>query len=148
MWHPWGGHDNRRNSFWSCVIASYEDPVSTTAVCAFLPLPHHSRILTWSPSTTISIMSINHNDVAGRKYWTDDGTLLVRVQQAAYKLRPDSLNQLSSRFASFPRTHDSQHNLTSVTVPAELEISSDDFETLLDYVYNDMCVVLLPCNHL
>ena len=110
MWHPWGGHDNRRNSFWSCVIASYEDPVSTTAVCAFLPLPHHSRILTWSPSTTISIMSINHNDVAGRKYWVDDGTLLVRVQQAAYKPNSRSIGPISRDLLT--PLHDPSHPWT------------------------------------
>ncbi|KAK7686696.1 hypothetical protein QCA50_010296 [Cerrena zonata] len=81
-------------------------------------------------------MSIMHSDVVGRKYWSDDGTLLVHVQQSVYKLKPDCLDQLSSRFASFPRTPDSQHGLPSVIIPTELEITSDDFETLLDYVYH------------
>lgn len=91
-------------------------------------------------------MSIILSDVAPRrKYWSDDGTLLVRVQEAVYKLKSASLDQNSSRFASFPRTHDSQHDLPSVTIPAELEITSDDFETLLDYVYHDMCVVSPAC---
>lgn len=88
-------------------------------------------------------MSIMHSDVVGRKYWSDDGTLLVHVQQSVYKLKPDCLDQLSSRFASFPRTHDSQHGLPSVIIPTELEITSDDFETLLDYVYHGMCVAPL-----
>ncbi|KAI0073956.1 hypothetical protein K474DRAFT_125858 [Panus rudis PR-1116 ss-1] len=67
------------------------------------------------------------------KYWQDNGSLIVHVENESYKLDPTVLDNISSRFASLPRES------TELLPLVKLEdIASSDFQALLEHVYNDI----------
>jgi hypothetical protein len=83
------------------------------------------------------------------RFWFADGSVLVSLAPAVYKLHKSILDRLSSKFATW-LLDDAQDSTTLVlsqavghvgtpciVVPGDLDIKVEDFETLLAHLYDD-----------
>ncbi|OCH92256.1 hypothetical protein OBBRIDRAFT_751737 [Obba rivulosa] len=83
----------------------------------------------------------NSNLRRHRKFWLDDGSLIVRAQDDLYKVHRTLLTRHSSRLASLVdgTPHDTSDTAVCPTVhiPEGVGLESTNFEALLEHLYHD-----------
>jgi len=106
-----------------------------------------------------SIMALNANGhllATSRRhpiYWFDDGSLIVRAQDDAFKVHATLLTRHSPILSSLPRYKGGEEDsdVPIVHIPDHLNVKSQDFEALLAHIYHDSQGVhilkTLGCQH-
>jgi len=112
--------------------------------CSFVPLVITSGMPLTLPNG-IESQSPRKSD----RFWFADGSVLVSLAPAVYKLHKSILDRLSSKFATWllDDAKDSTALVLSqavghvgtpcIVVPGNLDIKVEDFETLLAHLYHD-----------
>ncbi|THH33150.1 hypothetical protein EUX98_g1043 [Antrodiella citrinella] len=86
------------------------------------------------------IHSLDASKAAARRhptYWFEDGSLIVQIQDVAYKLHKTFLARHSSVLKDLTRTEDG-YSVSTIRIPDERGVTSDDFDRLLEHLYHDM----------
>lgn len=106
----------------------------------------------FAPIVSLSVLNmandtVNDSAVTLRrhpKYWLDDGSLVVRTQNDLFKVHRTLLHRHSSIISSLSRDQSQDGGESRlidgcpvVHVPDDLDVSSADFEALLEHLYHD-----------
>ncbi|CAL1694594.1 unnamed protein product [Somion occarium] len=87
----------------------------------------------------LGVLQPSQNSPAkSQKYWLNDGTLIVQVDENAYKVHGGLLDRLSPRFSALSRTHKNNHETPYVVIPNDVGVTGNDFEALLEHLYHDI----------
>jgi hypothetical protein len=68
------------------------------------------------------------------RYWFDDGSVLVSLVPAVYKVHKSILDRHSTKFASWLLD---DAKMPVIAIPADQGIATEDFEMLLAHLYHD-----------
>ncbi|TFK47737.1 hypothetical protein OE88DRAFT_1636058 [Heliocybe sulcata] len=72
------------------------------------------------------------------KFWLDDGSLVVRVEDNAFKVHRTLLTRQSPAVASQTWSEeDKVDGCAVISIPASTGVSADDFQVLLEHIYHD-----------
>lgn len=72
-------------------------------------------------------------------FWLEDGSVIVRAENDAFKIHWTLLTRHSPYFSTLPKSKSDEHSdVPIVLIPDHLGVSSLDFEALLQHLYHDM----------